>query len=80
MSLRKAIDEKCKDCIYDSHCHESWRQQVENCTNKTCKLWKVRPVTIKTKKAISVSKMTDKDLEKCRRMAKALNKISLGGG
>jgi hypothetical protein len=46
MSLRKAINAKCKDCIYDplsglGH----WRQQVEACTAKSCPLWPVRPLS-----------------------------------
>ena len=28
MSLRKRIDEKCKDCIYDPTAPGTWRQQV----------------------------------------------------
>ena len=28
MSLRKAIDQKCKDCTYDSTAPGTWRQQV----------------------------------------------------
>ena len=50
-SLRKAVDEKCKDCTYDNLCDGSWRQQVEDCTCKDCPLWEHRPVTIKTRDA-----------------------------
>ena len=32
MSLRKRIDEKCKDCIYDPTAPGTWRQQVFLCT------------------------------------------------
>ena len=44
MSLRKAINEKCRDCIYDplsglGH----WRQQVEACLIASCSLHRVRP-------------------------------------
>jgi hypothetical protein len=46
MSLRKAINEKCKDCIYDPLSGlGNWRQQVTACTIKTCSLWPVRPLT-----------------------------------
>jgi hypothetical protein len=46
MSLRAAINAKCKDCIYDplsglGH----WRQQVTLCAIKTCPLWPVRPTS-----------------------------------
>ena len=42
MSLRKPVDEKCKDCIYDPTVPGTWRQQVALCTAKTCPLWDVR--------------------------------------
>jgi len=45
-SLKKAIEEKCKDCIYDELDTGSWRTQTEKCTDKECPLWDVRPVTI----------------------------------
>ena len=47
MSLRKAIDQNCKDCIYDPKWAGggSWRQQVEDCTAKNCALWPVSPLT-----------------------------------
>ncbi len=44
MSLRKAINDKCKDCIYDPKCGGgTWRQQVSDCAIKSCPLWPVRP-------------------------------------
>lgn len=44
MSRQKAINAKCKDCIYDPLCGGgTWRQQVEACTIKTCALWPYRP-------------------------------------
>lgn len=43
-SLRTAINEKCKDCIYDPQSGLGhWRQQVEGCTVKACPLFEVRP-------------------------------------
>ena len=42
MSLRRAIDEKCKDCIYDDQCIGTWRQQVSLCRIKSCPLWGLR--------------------------------------
>lgn len=45
-SLRKAINAKCKDCIYDPLSGlGTWRQQTEACPAKTCPLWPVRPVS-----------------------------------
>ena len=42
MSLRRVINEKCKDCIYDPASSGTWRQQVALCSIKTCPLWDVR--------------------------------------
>ncbi len=43
MSLRKRIDEKCKDCIYDPTAPGTWRQQVFLCSANSCPLWRVEP-------------------------------------
>ena len=43
MSLRKAINDKCKECIYDKMGEGNWRQQVEACTSPSCPLFPVRP-------------------------------------
>jgi len=43
MSLRKCINEKCRDCIYDSIVPGTWRQQVTLCSVKSCALYDVRP-------------------------------------
>lgn len=42
-SLRTAIDQYCKECVYDKLCPGTWRQQVAQCTAKECPLWDVRP-------------------------------------
>lgn len=43
-SLRKAINDTCKDCIYDPKGGTgTWRQQVESCHIRSCPLWPVRP-------------------------------------
>ncbi len=39
MSMRKAIDEKCKDCIYDPEVEGGWKQQVWACELQACALW-----------------------------------------
>ena len=45
MSLRKAINLKCKSCIFDDRSgNGTWRQQVAACTSKTCPLYPVRPM------------------------------------
>lgn len=45
ISLRKAINDNCKECTYDDAEPGTWRQQVENCTVTSCKLWPVRPIS-----------------------------------
>jgi len=45
MSLRKAVDAKCRECLYDP-CATGlgpWRMQVEACTSPKCPLFEVRP-------------------------------------
>ncbi len=51
MSLRKSVDAKCKDCIYDELCPGSWRKQTEACEMTDCPLWDVRPTTGATREA-----------------------------
>ena len=49
MSRTKAINDKCKDCIYDPAASGTWREQVERCTSEhSCALWPYRPVTSAT--------------------------------
>ena len=55
MSLRKAVNEKCRECIYDKQASGTWRQQVEGCTSLDCPLYLVRPRS-------SISK-SDKNVE-----------------
>ena len=43
MSLRRVINEKCKDCIYDAASSRTWRQQVALCSVKSSTLYDVRP-------------------------------------
>ena len=43
MSLRNAINMKCKDCIYDPEVDGGWIQQVSQCDLSACPLWEHRP-------------------------------------
>lgn len=46
MSMRKAINEKCKDCIYDPQSGGgTWREQTQNCADTTCPLYPYRPMS-----------------------------------
>lgn len=47
-SLKKCIEEKCKDCTYDPMAGGTWREQVELCRVTSCPLYDVRPVTTAT--------------------------------
>jgi hypothetical protein len=56
MSLRKAINEKYRDCIYDPKSGlGNWRQQVTACAITRCALWPHR-LTSKSAKADSGAK------------------------
>jgi hypothetical protein len=45
-SLRAAIDNKCRECIYDpTPGNGTWRQQVTACTAVDCSLYPVRPLS-----------------------------------
>ena len=44
-SMRKAINEMCKWCIYDDKSGlGTWRQQVGGCTSTECPLYLLRPL------------------------------------
>jgi len=44
VSLRRAIDAKCKDCLYDPLSGGGkWREQVAQCSSVNCPLWPIRP-------------------------------------
>lgn len=47
-SLKKCIEEKCKDCTYDHLAPGTWREQVEACGVVSCPLYSVRPMTVAT--------------------------------
>ena len=44
MSLRRAINDKCKECSFDPiGGNGTWKQQTAACTSKAYPLWPVRP-------------------------------------
>lgn len=47
-SLKKCIEQHCKNCTYDQKQEGTWRAQTEACTVRTCALWAVRPITMET--------------------------------
>lgn len=46
MSLRAAINAKCRECVYDPKAGGTWRAQVQACSCADCPLWTHRPRTL----------------------------------
>jgi len=44
LSLRSAVNSKCRECIYDPKARGAWREQVADCVSANCPLHPVRPV------------------------------------
>ena len=44
LTRQQAINEKCKDCIYDPANGGTWLKQVELCTFLDCSLYPYRPI------------------------------------
>lgn len=42
--LRSAVNDKCRECIYDPLARGTWREQVAACESGNCPLHEVRPV------------------------------------
>lgn len=42
--MRTAINEKCRDCIYDPGQPGRWREQIAACESGNCALHALRPV------------------------------------
>lgn len=56
MSMRAAINAKCRDCIYDPYSGlGNWRQQVTACSSSNCPLHPFRPVSKPHKRAGSLN-------------------------
>ena len=47
MSLRKAINKHCEQCVYDNAAPGTRLQQITLCSVKSCALYGVRPKTAK---------------------------------
>ena len=43
MTRQTAINEKCKECLYDPEVEGTWRMQVEQCELTACALHPYRP-------------------------------------
>ena len=44
-SYRKAVNNMCRQCIYDPAQKGAWMEQVTECTDIGCSLYDVRPIT-----------------------------------
>lgn len=52
-SYKQAVEDKCKECIYDPfNGVGTWREQTESCTATSCPLYVVRPVSKPKKRAL----------------------------
>lgn len=56
--FRQAINDQCRECIYDERGYGTWRQQIEECTSKSCSLYSVRPITTETNKLRAETRRT----------------------
>jgi hypothetical protein len=63
MSRTKALNEHCKNCIYDKAADGTWREQVENCASQHCALWQHRPMTVATINLQRKVRGTDVDVD-----------------
>ena len=43
MTRQQAINEKCKECMYDPEAEGTWKTQIEACDLTDCSLWPYRP-------------------------------------
>lgn len=61
MSLRKAINDKCKECIYDPYAKGTWRKQVEECAAVRCPLYAHRPTPAMVDKSANLPQKPEKE-------------------
>ena len=76
-SLRKHINQQCKDCSYDSASEGTWREQVALCPASSCALWPVRP-KITSGSARQLQKLREMDPDKSPTALIALEEIYSG--
>jgi hypothetical protein len=46
-SRKTAIEQNCRDCVYDPANAGTWRQQVSLCACHDCAMWQWRPVSFR---------------------------------
>jgi hypothetical protein len=52
-SLRHAINQQCKQCVYDPGAGGTWREQVANCQGYSCPLYAVRLLPVRREPVMS---------------------------
>ena len=57
LTRQQAINEKCKDCIYDRTQLGTWRKQTEDCIDVKCALFGYRPLTQETVRQNSLDRL-----------------------
>ena len=78
LTRQQAINEKCKDCIYDETSGGTWRKQISDCLATDCTLHAYRPLDRARqaeKKAENLSKMTPKQIEAYKRNGERLKAL-----
>lgn len=53
LTRKEAINNNCKDCIYDSAGAGTWRQQVGACEVTECALYEWRPMPVRASVLLS---------------------------
>jgi len=47
---KAAIENMCKQCVYDPAAEGTWREQVQDCGCPNCPLYDFRPLPVKAEK------------------------------
>jgi hypothetical protein len=58
-SLRQAINDQCKSCVYDKLAEGTWFNQIKNCQGYSCPLYPVRPLPNTVEKQAVTPPKTD---------------------
>lgn len=82
MSLRKAINAKCRECTYDPKGAGSAAQQIATCVVKQCPLYPVRPITAKKipQYLLDLYKIDLQDLDERSRGIVTADSVTAGDG
>jgi len=62
ITLRAAINDKCRECVFDRHGPDPWRQQAEAYTAISCPLYSVRPTALTSRRPKSLDALKNRKL------------------